>query len=698
MATTKVKTICFECHSRCGLVLEVEGGRVTAVHGDKDHPHSHGYSCPKGRACMEIIYHPDRITTPLIKVGERQGTRFEKASWDDALGLVAERLLASREQWGAESVVFGSGTTRGMAPYINRFLALFGSPNFMAPSNMSGGPLALGSATTTGFGLVDPDYANTRCMLLWAHNPENSWPGLYLYDINQGLKKGATLIVVDPRGTRFAKKADHWLRLRPGTDVALVLSFIHVIIENGLYDKAFVEQWTSGFDRLREYVADFAPEKVESITWVPAGQIKTAATVFATARPSVVGPGMGGVCQANDAFDLTRGLTILAAITGNLEVPGGNLNCTPPTRKRSCYGSDYDAPRNLPPDQAAKKLGADTYPLFGLVPIPCPPQAVWPAITDGKPYPVRALGLFANNSVCAYPHSARVRSVLQRLDFLFCVDYFHTPTTELADVILPPAHWSERDDVEDLLMKNHLFCQPKAVEPVPECRDEKEILIGLAQKMGLTEYWKSVTEILDYRLEPVSMTFAEFKKTGVFANPVEYKRYEKTGRFRTPSGKVELYAEYLTGLGIAPLPVFREPDEGPVSRPDLYREYPLILTTGGRNIVYYHSSHRNIPSLRKKAPDPELQIHPDTAADLGVSEGEWVYLATPRAKVEIKIRLFADIDPRVVHAPHGFWYGVADGWRRLNINMVTNDEPLCPVTASVPIKSLLCRLEKMAPR
>ncbi|MFZ5562713.1 MAG: molybdopterin-dependent oxidoreductase, partial [Thermodesulfobacteriota bacterium] len=246
MAATKVKTICFECHSRCGLVLEVESGRVTGVQGDKDHPHSHGYSCPKGRACMEIIYHPDRITTPLIKVGDRRGARFEKASWEDALSRIAERLLESREKWGAESVVFGSGTTRGMAPYINRFLALFGSPNFMAPSNMSGGPLALGSATTTGFGLVDPDYASTRCMLLWAHNPENSWPGLYLYDINQGLKKGATLIVVDPRGTRFAKKADHWLRLRPGTDVALVLSFIHVIIENGLYDKPFVEQWTSG--------------------------------------------------------------------------------------------------------------------------------------------------------------------------------------------------------------------------------------------------------------------------------------------------------------------------------------------------------------------------------------------------------------------------------------------------------------------
>ncbi|MFO8047393.1 MAG: molybdopterin-dependent oxidoreductase, partial [Desulfosudaceae bacterium] len=561
MSSQTVRTICFECHSRCGVILEVEDGAIVGIKGDKSHPFSHGYTCPKGRACREIVYHPDRITRPLVKVGGRQSTRFEAVSWDKALEIIAENLLGSREKFGAESVVLGSGTTRGLAPYLNRFLARFGSPNFMAPSNMSGGPIALGSAATSGFGMVDPDFAESRCILLWAHNPEASWPGLYLYDINQGLKNGATLIVVDPRGTNFAKKADHWLQIRPGTDVALVLSFIQVIIEKELYDQSFVKNWTTGFERLAEHVAEFTPEKCESITWIPAEDIRAAAIAFATTPPASVGPGMGGVCQANDAFDLARGLTILSAITGNLEVAGGNLNCSPPTKKRSCYGSDYDAARNLPSEQAAKKLGGDTFPLMGMVPIPCPPQVVWPAIAESKPYPVRALGLFANNSVCAYPNSARVRSVLSSLDFLFAVDYFHTPTTELADVILPPAHWSERDDVEDLLMKNHLFCQNKAVEPLPECRDEKQILIDLASKMNLEDYWQSVEEALDYRLEPVGLTLAQFRKMGRYATPVKYKRYEIFGKFRTPSGKVELCADYLSGLNISPLPVFREPDE-----------------------------------------------------------------------------------------------------------------------------------------
>lgn len=695
MAKKKVKTICFECHSRCGVILDIENGKLLGVKGDKDHPFSHGYTCPKGRASMEIIYHPDRITRPLVRTGEKGYGRFEPCSWDQALGMIGERLLEYRETHGAESVVFGSGTTRGMAPYLNRFLTLFGSPNFMAPSNMSGGPIVVGSGATCGFGLIDPDYANSKAILLWAHNPENSWPGLYLYDINQGLKQGAKLIVVDPRKTNFAKKADHWLQIRPGTDVALALCFIHVIIENNLYDKDFVENWTSGFDKLAEHVAEFTPERCESITWIPKEAIIDAAKTFATAPPASVGAGMGGVCQHNDAFDLNRALTILSAITGNLEVAGGNLNCVPPTRKRSCYGPDFSPFAHLPKEQAKKKLGLDRFPLLEYIPIPSPPQTVWPAITEGKPYPVKAVGLFANNSVCAYPNSQKVRDTLLSLDFLFSVDYFHTPTTALADVILPPAHWVERDDVEDLLMKNHVFCQPKALDPIPECLDEKQILIDLAKKMNIEGFWTSVEETLNYRLEPIGVDFETFKTMGKFNTPIQYKSYEKKGGFKTISRKVELCADYLNTMNISPLPVFREPDESPYQDSEELKGFPLILTTGGRNIVYYHSSHRNIASLKKHSPDPLLSIHPDTAKSLNVKQDEWVQLVSPRSRVRIKIDFDATIHPKVVHAPHGYWYGEVEGWKTLNINMLTDDLKLCPVTGSVPIKALVCRVEKL---
>lgn len=690
MGSQTVRTICFECHSRCGVLLQMENGRLAEVKGDKEHPISRGYLCPKGAAAPEIIYHSERITTPLIKTS----SGFEKASWDKAISLIAENMEKARDKNGPESVVMGTGTTRGLAPYLNRFLTSFGSPTLMAPSNMSGGPLVMGSLATCGFGMSDPDYSNTNCMLLWAHNPEKSWPGLYMNEIREGLNNGAKLIVVDPRGTRLARKADIWLQIRPGTDVALLLCFIRTIIEKGLYDKEFVENWCEGFQALREHASEFTPEKTAEITWIPAERIEEAATLFAENAPSAIGPGMGGVCQANDSFDLVRSLTILSALTGSLEAPGGNLRRPAPTSKRSCYGPDHDPFFNLPREQAQKKLGLDLFPLLQFIPIPSQPQAVWRAITEQKPYPVHMLGLFANNSVCAYPDSPKVREVLQQLDFLFAVDYFHTPTTELADVILPPAHWVERDDVEDLLMKSYVFAQPKAMDPLPDCLDEKQILIDLARALGLDDYFSSITQMLDHRLEYTGLSYEQLKEKGWHSRNVSYRSYEQTGNFRTPNGKVALSADYLKQLDISPVPVFREPAESPYNRPDLAREYPLVLTTGARLLVYYHSSHRNISSLRKKAPDPELEIHPDTAEQLGIEDEEWVYLASPRGRIEIKAKYSPDIDPRVVHSPHGFWYGVEEGWRRLNINMLTEDRSLCPVTGSVPIKSLLCRVEK----
>ena len=696
MGKKTIRTICFECHSRCGVFLEVEKGKVVGISGDKDHPFSHGYLCPKGRACMEIIYHPERITKPLIRTGNRSNSKFEPVSWELALDVISRRLLEVREKWGAESFAVGTGTTRGIPPFLNRFLTVYGSTNYFGPACMSGGPLVFGGIMTTGF-MMQPDFKSAKCMLLWASNPESAFPGLYNHAIREGLENGARLIVVDPRRIPIATKADHWLRIRPGTDVALALCFLHVIINNKLFDEEFVDKWTVGFDKLRSHVAEFTPKRCAEITWVPAEEIEAAATTFANTKPACISPGMAGTCQAPNAFDLNRAISSISAITGNLEVPGGNPNFVEPTGPgRSCYGRDFSVFWNLPPEQARKRLGMDKYPIESSW--MCNPEPIWEAILEGKPFPVRAAGLFGSNAMCAYAHSQHVKKALSAVDFLFAVDYFHTPTTALADVILPPAHWTERDDVEDGMMMNHIFCQEKAVEPVPECRDEKQILIDLAKKMGLKGYWDTVEQALDYRLEPIGMDFKTFKKIGKFSTPVIYKGYEKNNGFSTLSGsrKVDLYSEFLEKRGISPLPIYKEPPEGPISTPDVYKEYPLVLTTGGRNIVYFHSAHRNIPSLRKLSPDPQLDMHPETAAAFKVEDGEWVWLKSPRSKVEIRIRFNEDMHPKVVHAPHGYWYGVKDGWERLNINQLTNNQPQCPVTGSVQTRALLCRIEKMA--
>ncbi|MBE0597156.1 MAG: molybdopterin-dependent oxidoreductase [Desulfuromonadales bacterium] len=704
MTEKAVRSICFEagCHARCGVLVEVAYGRVLGIRGDKDHPFSRGFTCPKGRATRDVIYHPERITRPQLRVGAKHSGRFESVSWDTALGHIADQLLATRQRWGAEALVFGAGTVRGLHPHLNRFLALFGSPNFFSPINMSGGPLIMGSALTCGLALLGPDYGNTRCVTLWGHNPEMSFPGLYMNEINQALSAGAKLIVVDPRGTRLAQRADHWLQIRPGTDTALALGLIHVIIREELYHQEFVANWTVGFDRLREHVQTYTPERCARITGIAAGAIEAAAITFGQAESAAMGPGMGMTCQLNNAIHLGRALTILTAITGNLEVPGGMPNYQAPTGDRCLLGSHFDVCLNLPKEQADKQLARAMYPLWNFMPLPIPAEAVWPAMLEGKPYPVKAAGLWANNALCAYANSKMVKEALSTLDFLFCVDFFHTPTTALADVILPPAHWTERDEIEDAIMKNHVFAQPKVVEPVGECRSEKQILTDLAARMGFDGYWGSVEESINYRLEPFGLDWEKLKELGHYSIPVVYRSYEKNG-FQSGSGKVELYSELLQSLGYAPLPEYEEPFESPVSTPELYREYPLVLTTGGRNVVYYHSALRNVPALRKLAPDPELQIHPETARELNIEDGEWIFIETVRGRVEHRARYFEGLAPGVVHAPHGYWYGKddsladrEDGWKRYNINQITDNQHRCDATAGVPCKAMLCRIGKLA--
>ncbi len=704
MGKTILKSSCFEagCHARCGVLIEVEDGKILSIKGNKEHPFSQGFMCPKGRAFREVVDHPERITRPLMRTGERGSGRFEPVSWDRALDTIAERLLENREKYGAESLVFGAGTVRGNHPHINRFLANYGSPNFMSPINMSGGPLIMGSAIISGLGIIGPDYANTDCVTLWGHNPDQSFPGLFMNAIKKALRGGAKLIVVDPRGIRMARKADHWLQLRPGTDTALALGMINVVIENELYDRDFVENWTVGFKRLKEHVKAFHPEKCAEITGVLAEDIKAAAITFATAASAALGPGMASLCQQSNGLQIGRALTCLVAITGNLEIPGGMPKWEAPTGDYQHFGPHHDVCMNLPKEQADKQLPRATrFPLWNFMPLTIPCETVWPAMLEGNPYWVKSCGLMASNAMCAYGNSKMVKAALSNLDFLFCTDFFHNPTTLLADVILPPAHWTERDDIEDSIMQNHVFVCPKAVEPPGECRNEKEVLSDLAQRMGFEDYWETVEASLDYRLKPIGLTYQKLKEMGWYSIPVRYKTYEKEG-FLTGSKKVELFSELCESMGYSGLPEFEESFESPIRTPDVAKEYPLILSTGGRNVANFHSSLRNIPSLRKIAPDPELQINPKTAQSLNIEDGEWVYVVTRRGRIEQKTRYFEYIRPNVVHIPHGYWYGktdhpddIMDGWQRINVNQLTDNQHLCPATASVPTKAMLCRVEKI---
>jgi anaerobic selenocysteine-containing dehydrogenase len=548
---------------------------------------------------------------------------------------------------------------------------------------------------TCGFTiLADPDYGNSKCIVIWGKDVEASYRGTFYDSIQKALKQGAKLIVVDPRKIGLVKRADAWLQVRPGTDCALALGMIHVIIKEKLYDKEFVEKWTVGFDQLAKHVEDYPPEKVADITWVPANKIVEASRMIAQNSPTAIGVGTGGLDQNTNSFQTGRAIAILASITGNLDIPGGSIEHGLVLKDKSTMASIYDAPyRKLSPEQIQKRLSyGKIIKNDGLM--LAHPKLVWRAINEGEPYPVKSMLGVGQNLIVASENSQLVRSTLLKLDFFACFDLFMTPTTEVADLVLPVAHWSERDEVIDAYTKNYIFCHKKVVEPPEHCWEDKKILVEIAKRLGLTGYWKSVEECLDDRMARTGITFDEFRKKGMLEGQVTFKKYEKHGSFKTPSKKVELYAEHLEKIGVDPLPVFKEPPESPVSTPELAKKYPLILVTGIKTIGYLHSAFRSISQLRKLVPEPILEIHPNAAKQRHINDGDWVSIETLRGKILHKARFDESLNPAVVTAQHGWWYGYKDGWKTVNINMLTDDENIDPNVGSGALKGLMCEVRK----
>lgn len=702
MPRQRLKGVCLNCFSICGLIYHVENGRLVKVGGDKEHPVSRGTLCPKAMAIPEIIYHSERLKYPLKRVGERGEGKWEPTCWGEALDIIASKLNECREKYGAESILGGQGgytLTQGLQQALGMFWHMLGTPNVLSPVHVCTMPVAYAGVYTCGFpatvGLMAcADIENSKCVVLWGASPQISLRSAYP-QLRKALLQKAKLIVVDPRLTREVPKADIWLQIRPSTDCALALAMLNVIINEGLYDKEFVQNWTVGFDKLKQHIQNYPPEKVSEITWVPAQKIRETTRMYAENRPACIAVGGGSMSQSINTFHTNRAITILAAITGNLDVPGGQLHILSPLGSRSSHAANIDAVfKKLSPEQVAKRLGAERFRVLSdrgaLFP---PPISILPAITDGRPYPLKAFLSFGGNPVVALENSKAVREALMKLEFLAVVDLFMSPTAEIADIVLPAAHFAEKNIIADYLGR-WVFYQPKIVEPPEECRDEKNILVELARKLNLEGYWSSEAEYLNYILESAKLDYEQFRDKGMIERPLEYKKYERFGGFLTPSKKVELYSEALKKLGYEPLPVYEEPPESPISTKELVDEYPLILNAGFKTLQYWLSNFRNIPSLRKGEPEPLVEIHPDKAEELGINNGDWVRIVSPRGGVKAKAKLFSGVDPRVVATPYGWWYGYEDGWKEVNINILTDNKHCDPHTGSTPLRALLCRVSK----
>jgi len=687
-----IKSTCGLCYTGCGVLIHVNNERPVNIEGDHDSPVSKGLLCEKAVTSLEYLYHPERLRYPLKRIGNRGEGNWKRISWGEALGIISEEFKSVKKEYGAESVVFIHGAAKGLQEtYIRRFANVFGTPNVASMGHVCFLPRKFGSVMTFGYN-PNADYDHPpQCIMVW---------GSYKSKIAEYHKtldakdKGTKLVVIDPRKTELARRSDKWVRLRPGTDLALALGMINVIINEGLYDKSFVGDWTVGFDELNGHIKDYPPERVEEITWVKKELIEEIARMYATRRPACIQ--MGNAFEQNvNSFQTVRAISILKALTGNLSVPGGEAYRKPlPILDR--YAPELTLDHMLPDEKRNLRLGSDNNfaPFYQFA----HPPAVIRAIVEARPYLLRAAYIQGANPLLTYGNAQETFKAFMGLDFLVVADLFMTPTAALADIVLPSASYLEFDSIVNPPYYPIAQVQQKAAE-LEECWSDLRILNGLAKKMDVGEFfWEDETGMLDVILKPTGMDFDEFREMGAVAGDIEYYHYKVKG-FDTLSGKVELLSDRLREWGFDPLPVYYELPETPSSDPELAKEYPLIFTSW-KSEYYRHSGGRQIRTLRKYHPDPVVYVHPETAAGLGIKEGDWVWLATKRGRVRQKAVLSEEIDPRVVGVDYAWWFpekGAEEqyGWSESNINILTDDKPpFNKELGSTNLRGILCRVYK----
>jgi anaerobic selenocysteine-containing dehydrogenase len=524
-------------------------------------------------------------------------------------------------------------------------------------------------------------------MAVWFHN---------------ALKYAKNFIVVDPRATAITNRATLWLQIRPGTDAALALGMLNVIINENLYDKEFVQDWTYGFDQLSERVQEYTPEKVAEITWIPKEKIIQAARIFATDKP--------GCIQTGEPLDAmhnshSNGLAIMAlmAITGNIERPGSMMSWVPP-ETGPLEDFHMEISKNITKENLESAIGRDQFRL--MTPGFVNTEKTFRQLREGK-CAIKMLYQHGGNFLFSLANTKNVYKALLNLEFIAVADQYMSTFCDIADIVLPAAHWLEEDDIWDFHPRFLIRAVNRAVDPPGEARPTPWIYLEVGKRITPKLWpWENVEEMLDYQLRKAEIGWKDFKELGMLARMGEHQPYykyktdywRKGGGFPTQTGKVELYPTMLKEMGYDPLPYYEEPSESYYSNPDLAKEYPLILNTGSRMAYNFHTQYTNLPWIRELRNYPRVQIHPDTAKQYDIEEGDWVWIETPRGRIRQKASLFSGMDPRLICVQASFCYWEKKGHARFltsNANVLTDDGgPYDPAIGSVNYRALLCKIYK----
>lgn len=725
----------------CGMFITVKDNKIVKVEGDPDHPVTHGRLCPRCIALDEVVYHKDRLMSPMVRAREDRGKNaWKKISWDEAYDLLEKKIREIQDTYGAEAIFTLTGTGRESTLYAPVYgPAIMNTPNGASTYAFSGeacyGPRAtitnyllgagvpeIDSAQYLPGGYDDPQFEVPKYILVWGKDPLYSNPdGFFGHSIIDLMKRGSRIITIDPRLTWLGSRAEFHLQLRPGTDAAVGMGLLNVIISEGLYDHDFVEKWCYGFDELAEAVKEWTPERVQEVSWVDAEALVGAARAFATNAPSTATWGVA-LDQSKASTQGAQCFLALVAICGYLDVPGG-VTITKPT---SFIGQwRYDMSDTLTDGMAEKHIVDPTgkYRLFNtgaaMGGVQGDTLLNWlEGMYKDVPgyYDLRMCWIIGNNPLaCMADQPKRWYEAMKDLDFIVAQDIFMTPTIMgLCDLVLPLSTFAEHDGlVTPNYGRNQHFigAMNKAVEN-PDTKSDLEILIDMGKRMR-PEIWEGVDSVDDFFDKLLKDTYG-FGLDDVRAVPVKqasytYRKYE-TGDlrddgepgFQTITGRVELYSPVLESYDEQPLPYYEEPEYSPVSQPAaVVEKYPLVYTTGGRHISMFHSEHRQIPSLRALHPDALVTINPATAARYGIEDGDWVRVATMFGACVQKARLSEEVNEKMVHLEHAWWYPEQDGeapnlygvWKS-NVNSLMPHESVGVTGYGAPYKNGICSICK----
>lgn len=708
-------SMCGVCPEGCGAEVHLVDGRIQRISAIKGHPHS--VLCTRGMKTPDIVYSPDRLLYPQKRVGARGEGRFERITWDEAYALIVAKLRQVAAAHGPEAV--GIYTGRGNFEYgLNEMFAPAGT----AESSANAVLFPFGSPNTSGvgalcyvsYGMIAPracfgdymmnmteDIDNADLILVWGENPATDSSPINLGRLRQAQQRGARIIVIDHRRSETAQALRcEWFGVRPGTDGALALGAIHVLLAEDLYDHDFAYNWSHGFAELKEYVQAFTPERVAQITGVPAEQVRELARAMARSRGCSI-LSYTGLEYSNSGVQAIRAMISLQALAGHLDVPGGKLFKMPNRLKLNRLLTE-------PPQSVHKPIGADEYPIYYEVRKEAHAALFPKAILEGQPYPLRAMIVSGTSLTTAWPNPDLWRRALAALDFLVVINRFPTTDMHYADLVLPAASQFEIESYG--IEGSYVQHRQRVIEPLGEARNDYLIFAELAAHLGYGDHWpQSERAMVEYALQDTGVALADLlaHPAGIeYPEPaMQYCKYttgalrpDGQAGFNTPTGKFEFTSEWLRSYGYDSLPIYTEPIEGPLGSPEVAATYPLVFNSGARTNFDFRSQHHNIPSLLHKLPRPLVHLHPQDAAVRGIHDGDEVVVSSPRGEAIFYARVTPDIVPGAVEVNTGGGGPLGPiEWQRANANALTDYENRDPISGFPVYKALLCEVRKAAP-